>query len=425
MSADRSSRLYKRAKELMPGGVSSPVRAFRPYPRYISSGKGSHITDVDGREYIDLCMAFGPLVLGHAHPAVVRALQRQAERGTLYGAPVEAEIEYAEMIRRSFPSMEMMRMVSTGTEATMHALRLARGYTGRKKIIKFEGCFHGAHDAVLVKAGSGATTHSAPNSLGVLEEVAGNTLLARYNDLSSVRAGLEANKGEVAALIVEPVMGNVGPILPRPGFLQGLRDLADEHGSLLVFDEVITGFRLSMGGAQGLYGIMPDITTLGKIAGGGMPIGVFGAREEIMRLVSPLGKVYQAGTFSGNPMSLAAGMATVKELERQGHGELDRKGAALRDGLKEALQECKVPHQVAGVGSMFQLFLGPAEVVNYQDALRADTALFDRMFLRLLDAGIYLAPSQFETNFLSTAHSDEDVRRTVDAISEALTEASA
>ena len=425
MADDISKRLYERASHLMPGGVSSPVRAFKPYPRYIASAKGSRITDVDGREYVDTCMGFGPLILGHAHPSVVRALREQAEKGTLYGAPIEAEAQFAEEIASNYPSIEMLRIVSSGTEATMHALRLARGYTSRKKILKFEGCFHGAHDAVLVKAGSGATTHSAPNSLGVLEEVAENTLLARYNDLGSVERTLAANRGQVAAIIVEPVMGNVGPVLPQEGFLPGLRELATAHGALLIFDEVITGFRLSMGGAQRYFGVRPDITTLGKIAGGGMPIGVFGASEEIMRVVSPLGKVYQAGTFSGNPMSLAAGLATIGELEAQGHEALNRKGEMLRRELSEALKDSKVPHQVAGLGSMFQLFLSPRPVSNYQDALGADTALFDRMFLRLLDKGVYLAPSQFETNFLSTAHSDEDVQRIVDAMAEALTEVSA
>jgi glutamate-1-semialdehyde 2,1-aminomutase len=409
----------------MPGGVSSPVRAFKPYPQYIASAKGSRITDVDGREYIDHCMAFGPLILGHAHPVVVKALREQAEKGTLYGAPIEAEARFAETLSKNYKSIEMLRVVSSGTEATMHALRLARGYTNRKKILKFEGCFHGAHDGVLVKAGSGATTHSAPNSLGVLEEVAANTLLAPYNDLETVEKALISHRGEVAAIIVEPVMGNIGPVLPRDGYLQGLRDLATRHGALLVFDEVITGFRLSMGGAQSVYGVIPDITTLGKVAGGGMPIGVFGASEEIMSLVSPLGKVYQAGTFSGNPMSLAAGLATIRELEAQGHGALDRRGEMMRRGLEEALKDSKVPHQVAGIGSMFQLFLSPRPVTNYQDALAADAALFDRLFLRLLEKGVYLAPSQFETNFLSTAHTDEEIRRVVDAFTEALSEVSA
>lgn len=424
MTGERSKQLYERARALLPGGVSSPVRAFKPYPRFIASAKGSRITDVDGQEYIDHCMAFGPLILGHAHPSVVRALREQAERGVLYGAPIEAEAEFAEKVVRNYPSIEMLRMVSSGTEATMHALRLARGYTGRKKVLKFEGCFHGAHDAVLVKAGSGATTHSAPNSLGVLEEVAANTLLAPYNDLGSVEKVLAANRGQVAAIIVEPVMGNIGPVLPREGFLEGLREMATANGVLLIFDEVITGFRLSMGGAQRYFGVTPDITTLGKIAGGGMPIGVFGASEEIMRAVSPLGKVYQAGTFSGNPMTLAAGVATIRELEAVGHDSLDRKGEMLRQGLREALKDTKVPHQVAGIGSMFQLFLSHRPVANYQDALGADAAMFDRMFLRLLDKGVYLAPSQFETNFLSTAHTDEEVRHVVNAIAEALTEVS-
>jgi glutamate-1-semialdehyde 2,1-aminomutase len=424
MERMRSKELYERAKGLMPGGVSSPVRAFKPYPCYIERAKGSKLTDVDGLEYTDYCMAFGPLILGHAHPKVVQAIKDQAEKGTLYGAPVEAEAKFAELIKQNYPSVEMLRIVNSGTEATMHAIRLARGYTGRKKLLKFEGCFHGAHDSVLVKAGSGATTHSAPNSLGVLEEVAANTLLAPFNDIEAVRRTLEANRGEVAAIIVEPVMGNIGPVLPKEGYLQGLRELATQHGAMLIFDEVITGFRLSMGGAQRLYGVRPDITTLGKIAGGGMPIGVFGASEEMMNMISPLGKVYQAGTFSGNPVSLAAGLATINELRVQGHEGLNRKGEVLRTGLRDALQGSKVDHQVAGLGSMFQLFLSGRPIGNYQDALSADAELFHKLFLRLLDKGVYLAPSQFETNFLSTAHSDEDLRRTVDAFAEALSEVS-
>jgi glutamate-1-semialdehyde 2,1-aminomutase len=422
MNGNRSRELYERARTVLPGGVSSPVRAFQPYPRFISHARGSTITDVDGQEYIDYCMAFGPLILGHAHPSVVRALKDQAEKGTLYGAPIEEEAMFAEMVVREYPSVEMMRIVSTGTEATMHALRLARGYTGRKKVLKFEGCFHGAHDAVLVKAGSGATTHCAPNSLGVLEEVASHTLLAPYNDLAATERMMEEHRGEVAAIIVEPVMGNVGPVVPREGYLKELRDLANKYGALLIFDEVITGFRLSMGGAQRKFGVAPDITTLGKVAGGGMPIGLFGASREIMEQISPLGKVYQAGTFSGNPMSLAAGMATIGELASLGHEGLDRKGMLMREGLNNALEDCPIPHQVAGIGSMFQLFLASSEVRNYQEALGADSATFHKMFLALLDKGIYLAPSQFETNFLSTAHTDEEVRRTVDAFVEALQE---
>lgn len=425
MGRELSRELYERAKRLMPGGVSSPVRAFQPYPCFIDRAKGSRITDVDGNEYIDYCMAFGPLILGHAHPAVVKAVQEQAERGTLYGAPVEAEARFAETVRTHFPSMEMLRIVSSGTEATMHALRLARGHTGRKKVLKFEGCFHGAHDAMLVKAGSGATTHSAPNSLGVPEEVAANTLLAPYNDLEAVRRVLDANQEEVAAVIVEPVMGNIGPVLPEDGFLHGLRELATDNGSLLIFDEVITGFRLGMGGAQQRYGVRPDITTLGKIIGGGLPIGAFGASAEIMGKISPSGKVYQAGTFSGNPLSLAAGLAAIGELRRVGHEDLERKGELMRSGLRDALAASSVPHQVAGTGSMFQLFLADRPVRNYQDALRSDAPLFSSLFLRLLEEGVYLAPSQYETNFLSTAHTDEDVRRTIDAFAQALAEVGA
>lgn len=404
----------------MPGGVSSPVRAFSPYPSYIQRGKGSKLYDADMNEYTDYCMAFGPLILGHAHPEVVKAVQEQAELGTLYGAPSEKEIQLAELVRRHYPSMEMLRFVNSGTEATMHAIRLARGYTGRKKIIKMEGAFHGAHDGVLVKAGSGATTHSAPNSLGVLEEVASQTLLAPYNDLEAVENLIRSNKGEVAAIILEPVIGNAGPILPKEGYLNGLRELTSKHDVLLIFDEVITGFRLSMGGAQSYYNIKPDLTVLGKVLGGGMPIGAFGASEEIMSMVSPLGKVYQAGTFSGNPMSLSAGLAALRALEKEGHEGLARKGETMRDGLSEVVDGKKLPYTVVGLGSMFQLFMTPRPVLNYQDALAADAGRFHQLFLSLLERGIYLPPSQYETNFLSTAHSDEDVRRTIQAFDEAL-----
>ncbi len=418
MNSDGSRRLYDQARRLLPGGVSSPVRAFSPYPRYIARGKGSRIFDVDGNEYIDYCMAFGPLILGHAHPRVIAAIKEQAELGTLYGAPVEAEAQFAEIIKDNYPSVEMLRIVNSGTEATMHAIRLARGYSGRKKILKLEGCFHGAHDSVLVKAGSGATTHSAPNSLGVLEEVAANTLLAPFNDLEAARRTLEANRDEVAAVIVEPVMGNIGPVPPQEGYLQGLRDLATTHGAVLIFDEVITGFRLSMGGAQRLYGVRPDMTVLGKIAGGGMPIGVFGASEEMMSMISPLGKVYQAGTFSGNPISLAAGLATIDELAKEGHEELNRKGALMRSKLESVLRDLKLPYVVQGTGSMFQMFFADRPVRNYSDALASDADNFMKMFLGLLDKGVYLPPSQFETCFLSTEHSEADIARTVDIYAE-------
>ncbi|MDH7507782.1 MAG: glutamate-1-semialdehyde 2,1-aminomutase [Methanomassiliicoccales archaeon] len=418
----RSKELYDRAKRLMPGGVSSPVRAFAPYPIYISRGKGSRVWDVDGNEYIDYCMAFGPLILGHAHPSVVKAVQEQAENGTLYGAPIEKEIELAEMISRYYPSIQMVRFVSSGTEATMHVLRLARGYTGRDKVIKVEGAFHGAHDAVLVKAGSGATTHSVPNSLGIPAEVTKNTLLAPFNDIPAVEKIVKENKNEIAALIIEPVIGNAGPILPDEDYLASLRELTSDEGILLIFDEVITGFRLAMGGAQEYFGVKPDLTTLGKIAGGGMPLGIFGGPEEIMSMISPTGKVYQAGTFSGNPMSLAAGIATIKELARIGHWELNRRGEALRKGIEGVVNDLRLDFTVAGIGSMFQLFMTKGPIRNYEDAKKSDTALFNRLFRGLLEKGIYLPPSQFETNFLSTAHSDDDIERTVNAFDEVLRE---
>jgi glutamate-1-semialdehyde 2,1-aminomutase len=421
-NTSRSKDLYDRAKRLMPGGVSSPVRAFAPYPLYISKGKGSKIWDVDGNEYIDYCMAFGPLILGHAHPSVVKALQEQAENGTLYGTPIEKEIELAEMICNYYPSIEMVRFVSSGTEATMHVLRLARGYTGKNKVIKIEGAFHGAHDAVLVKAGSGATTHSVPNSMGIPSEVTKNTLLAPFNDVPAVEKIVKENKNEIAALIIEPVIGNAGPILPDKDYLASLRELTSDEGILLIFDEVITGFRLAMGGAQEYFGVKPDLTTLGKIVGGGMPIGVFGGPEEIMSMISPIGKVYQAGTFSGNPMSLAAGITTLKELARIGHRELNRRGEAIRKGIEGVIDELHLDFTVTGIGSMFQLFMTKGPIRNYEDAKRSDTALFNRLFRGLLEKGVYLPPSQFETNFLSTAHSDEDIERTVNAFDEVLRE---
>jgi glutamate-1-semialdehyde 2,1-aminomutase len=418
----RSGALFFEAKKMLPGGVSSPVRAFEPYPIYVRSGKGATITDVDGNEYIDYCMGFGPLILGHARPEVVDALKVQLERGTLYGAPIEKEVEMARLISRLYPSMEMMRFVSSGTEATMHAIRVARGHTGRKRFVKIEGAFHGAHDSVLVKAGSGATTHSAPDSLGIPEEVTVNTLLAPYNDLDAIERLLIDNKGQMAAVILEPVIGNAGPILPEEGYLQGLRELTLKHDVLLIFDEVITGFRLAIGGAQQYYEVRPDMTVLGKIAGGGLPIGVFGASREIMSSVSPVGKVYQAGTFSGNPVSLTAGLETIRILEREGHDGLDQQGERMRKGLESIVNEMHSPFQVAGVGSMFQLFLTNCAVRNYADAKRCDSIMFMEIFHKMLEKGIYLPPSQYETNFLSTAHTPDQVDRTVDAFAESLSE---
>ncbi|QLH74300.1 MAG: glutamate-1-semialdehyde 2,1-aminomutase [Methanomassiliicoccales archaeon] len=422
MRSEGSAALYSEAKRYLPGGVSSPVRAYGPYPLYIKAGKGPMIYDVDGNEYIDYCMGFGPLILGHARKEVVDALRAQLDLGTLYGAPVEKELHMARLLHRHYPSMEMMRFVSSGTEATMHAIRLARGHTGRKKLIKVEGAFHGAHDPVLVRAGSGATTHCAPDSLGIPDEVTRNTLLVPYNDIRAVRRTLLENKGEVAAMILEPVIGNAGPILPKDGYLQELRELTSQHDVLLIFDEVITGFRLAMGGAQQYFNVRPDITVLGKIAGGGLPFGAFGASSEIMSSVSPLGKVYQAGTFSGNPLSLTAGIETISVLEKEGHDGLSHQGERMRNGLRSILDELHLGFQVVGIGSMFQIFFTEQEVNDYADAKRCDPSLFKKMFDHLLEKGIYLPPSQYETNFLSTAHTAEVIDRTLDGFAEALSE---
>lgn len=422
MNSKRSQELYEKSSTLLPGGVSSPVRAFKPYPRFIKYGKGSRIYDVDDNEYIDYCMAFGPLILGHANNAVAEAVSKQVFNGTIFGAPSELEIDFAELICKHFPSIEMLRPVSTGTEATMHAIRLARGYTGRKKIIKMEGGFHGAHDTVLVKAGSGALTHSVPNSAGIPEESTKNTILVPFNDLNAIEEAFKANPGEIAALITEPVMGNTGPILPKDGYLQGLRELTTANDALLIFDEVITGFRLSLGGAQKYFAVQPDITTLGKIVGGGLPIGVFGASSEIMSSISPSGPVYQAGTFAGNPLSMCAGITTIKSLEKINYDDLNSLGELMRTSLGKVAQELKISHQVQGIGSLFQMFLTAKPVENYADALTCDSAAFMKLFHGLLDEGIYIPPSQYETSFVSTAHTSTDVEKTAEAFAKVMSE---
>ncbi len=422
MTPSCSARLYDRAVTLMPGGVSSPVRAYAPYPAFIASAQGCHLTDVDGNGYIDYCMGFGPLILGHAHPEVVEAVRQQAGQGMLYGAPTEQEVMMAERIVRHVPSAEMVRLVNTGTEATMHAIRLARGHTGRDGIVKMAGGFHGAHDSVLVKAGSGATTHSAPDSLGVPRSVTEHIHIVPYNDLDAMTSLLESKGDELAAVIMEPVLGNVGPIPPRNGYLEGIRRLTRQHDVLLIFDEVITGFRLSMGGAQSRLGIVPDMTVLGKVAGGGLPIGVFCGPKDLMEQVSPVGKVYQAGTFSGNPMSLAAGLATLDVLERGDHATLEAKGDAMRAGLEDMVQDLGIVAKVQGIGSMYQLFLGRDLVENYDQARGCDVARFMRLFHAMAKRGVHLPPSQFETNFLSTAHGEEDIEHTLDAYASALRE---
>ncbi len=413
MKLDNSKALYEEALTLMPGGVSSPVRAAKPFPFYTRTAKGCRLTDVDGNDYIDYCMGYGPLILGHQAAPVKEAIQKQLEDGWLYGTPCELEVRYAKKIKEFYPSMPMVRFVSTGGEATMSAIRAARGFTGRDRIIKIEGGFHGAHEGVLVKAGSGAAT--MPGSLGVPEGFTKNTLQVPFNDIAAMEAALEASEGEVACVIMEPVMCNMGPILPKEGYLKAVRNVTRKHGVVLIFDEVITGFRMGMYGAQGYYGVEPDMTTLGKIAGGGLPIGIFGGRKDIMEMVAPRGGVYQAGTFNGNPLSLAAGMAMVEYLDKnRAHIKLNEAGEALRQALAELLRRMGLSYTVAGAASMFQVFFGP-KPENYRDALKCDKALYDKFWSRMLEHGVFLPPSQFETCFLSMAHERRDVQDTLRA----------
>ena len=412
----KSEKLFELAKGYMPGGVSSPVRAYEPYPFYTARAKGSKIYDVEGKEYIDYCLAYGPLVLGHGNEEVKRAVVDQLEKGWLYGTPHEKEIALAKKIINHYPSVEMVRFVNTGSEATMAAIRLARGFTGRDKIVKIEGGFHGAHDGVLVKAGSGATTFGIPDSKGIPKDSVKNTLQIPFNDAEALTTVLENNS--VAAIILEPVMGNVGPIAPAANYLSEVRRITKENDVLLILDEVITGFRLALGGAQEYYGVDADLTVLGKIVGGGFPIGMFGGKREIMALVAPSGAVYQAGTFSGNPVSVTAGLKTIEILERDSVPErINELGATMRTVLSELVRDSGVEGCVSGVGSMFKVFFSPggAEVKNYADALGCDKAKYMRLFHKMLSSGVFLPPSQFETNFVSFAHSDEDIERTLEA----------
>ncbi len=419
MKLERSRELYSEAINLLPGGVSSPVRAFKPYPFYTARAMGSRLYDVDGNEYIDYCMAYGPLILGHGNEEVMRAIAEQLERGWLYGTPIELEIKYAKLIMRHFPSIEMLRFVNTGSEATMAALRVARGFTGKSKIVKVEGSFHGAHDAVLVKAGSGATTYGIPNSAGVPSEFVRNTLQVPYNDLEALVDVIEKDK-DIAAMIMEPVMGNSSLILPTDGYLREVRKITRENDVLLIFDEVITGFRVSMGGAQGYYGVDPDLTTLGKVAGGGLPIGIFGGKREIMERVAPSGDVYQAGTFSGNPLSLIAGYTTVKFLEENRVLErINSMTEELVKGMKDVFDDKRVECDVGSIASMFCIYFG-LQPTNYAEALQLDKDAYMKFFWRMLENGVFLPPSQYETCFVSFAHSEEDVERTVEAVSNSL-----
>ena len=413
MTHSSSDELFATAQRIMPGGVNSPVRAFRGVggrPFFVERAEGCRITDVDGRTYIDFLGSWGPLILGHAAPALVEAVGEALRRGTSYGAPTPGEVEMAELISRAVPSMEMVRLVSSGTEAAMSAIRLARGATGRDAIIKFEGCYHGHADSLLVKAGSGGATFGVPDSLGVPAALASLTITVPFNDVAAVDAVMATRGREVAAIIVEPVAGNMGVVPPAPGFLQGLRTLCDAHGALLIFDEVITGFRVAYGGAQALYGVRPDLTCLGKIIGGGLPVGAYGGGRAIMERVAPLGGVYQAGTLSGNPLAVAAGLATLRALEKPGvYERLEAAGAKLQAGLVDGARAADVPLAVNRVGSMLTAFFTESPVTDYASAKRSDTRRYGRFFHAMLDGGVFLAASQFEAAFVSLAHGPTDL----------------
>ena len=424
MQQTKSQELFAQAQQFIPGGVNSPVRSFRAVsgtPPFIARGQGCRVSDVDGNEYIDYLGSWGPLVLGHAHPVVVEALQRAAEGGTSFGAPVELEVELARCICQALPSVDRVRLVSSGTEACMSAIRLARAYTGRSKIIKFSGCYHGHADGLLVKAGSGAMTHGIPTSAGVPESYAAETLVADYNDVASVESFFQAWPDAIAGIIVEPVAGNMGVVPPAEGFLESLRRITAENGAMLIFDEVITGFRLAYGGAQTLYGITPDITCLGKIIGGGLPVGAYGGRQDIMEMVAPLGPMYQAGTLSGNPLAVTAGLTTLTELQRAGTYErLESLAGRLADGLTQAFARAEVPGTLNRVGSMMTGFFTAGPVDTLAQVEQADTEAYGRYFHAMLERGVYLAPSQFEAGFVSLAHTEADIDRTLEIAAAAL-----
>lgn len=420
----RSGQLFSRARRVIPGGVNSPVRSFAAVggePLFFQRGAGSRLYDVDGNEYIDCVCSWGPLILGHAHPRVVEHVQRAVRDGTSFGACIEAEVELAELIAHCMPAIEMVRLVNSGTEAVMSAIRLARAYTGRPDIIKFAGCYHGHADGLLVRAGSGVATLGLPDSPGVPQDFAAHTLVAPYNDLDVVRRIAAERAESIAAIIVEPVAGNMGVVPPASGFLGGLRQVTQEIGALLIFDEIITGFRLGLGGAQERYGVTPDLTTLGKIIGGGFPVGAYGGRSEIMQMVAPAGPVYQAGTLSGNPVAAAAGLETLRLLSEPGvYDYLERLGALLEHGLTQAARQAGVPASVNRVGSMLTMFFAPQPPTDYASAQAADAVRYGAFFRGMLDRGVYLPPAQFEALFLSTAHTDEDVEVVLGAAAAAL-----
>ncbi len=428
MNKENSSTLYSSAKEVMPGGVNSPVRAFNAVggePLFIKSGKGSQIIDVDGNKFIDYVASWGPLIFGHAHPRVVEAIIRQAELGTSYGASTELEIELAEKVVSAIPSVEVVRMVNSGTEAVMSALRLARGITGRDKIVKFEGCYHGHGDSLLVKAGSGLVSLGIPECPGIVSSLAEKTLNLSYNDVEGVRDLFQREGNDIAALIVEPIAGNMGVIPPSPGFLQTLRDETKKVGALLIFDEVISGLRVSLGGAQKLFGITPDITCMGKIIGGGLPVGAYGGSKEVMDHISPVGSIYQAGTLSGNPLAMAAGNVVLDLLsEPRVYELLEEKSKKLCDGFEKNTQALGISAQFTRVGSMFSMFFTDQQITNFESVKTCDTNFFKNYFNAMLEEGIYIAPSQFEAGFMSAIHSDKEIDQTIDANLKALKVAS-
>jgi glutamate-1-semialdehyde 2,1-aminomutase len=415
----RNDELFERAQRVIPAGVNSPVRAFRSVggtPRFFTRGEGAYLWDADGKRYVDYVGSWGPAIAGHAHPAVVEAVRATALNGLSFGAPTELEVTLAETLTRRLPSLELVRLVSSGTEATMSALRLARGYTGRSKIVKFEGCYHGHGDSLLVKAGSGALTFGQPSSAGVPPAIAGETIVLPYNELTSVREAFEADGDAIAGIIVEPVAGNMNLVLPRRGFLEGLRELCTRYGAVLIFDEVMTGFRVHPRGAQGLYGITPDLTTLGKVIGGGMPVGAFGGRRAIMQCIAPLGPVYQAGTLSGNPVAVAAGIATLALTQTPAfYTSLSATTRALTDGLARVAKERGVTFAAQAVGGMFGIYFAAMAPDSYARVMQCDKERFNRFFHAMLDAGVYLAPSAYEAGFVSAAHSDADIAFTVEA----------
>lgn len=415
----RNQELFEKSQQLIPGGVNSPVRAFRSVggtPVFFKKGSGSRLWDEDGKEYIDYVGSWGPMILGHAHPEVVKAVQLAAADSLSFGAPTARELEMAELITQIVPSMEQLRLVSSGTEATMSAIRLARGFTGRSKILKFEGCYHGHADSLLVKAGSGALTFGQPSSAGVPAELAAHTLTLSYNDNAAVEALFAQIGNDIACVIVEPVVGNMNLITPQNGFLQVLRDQCTKYGAVLIFDEVMTGFRVALGGAQALYGITPDLTTLGKVIGGGLPVGAFGGRKDIMNCLAPLGAVYQAGTLSGNPVAVAAGLATLRLIQSPGfHERLGTQTGKMVNGLVAAAKEAGIAFSAQHVGGMFGIYFSASCPASYDEVMQSDKEAFNRFFHGVLDEGIYLAPSAFEAGFVSAAHTDLDIEKTIEA----------